>query len=477
MAEVRKLGANDLQIGEGTVVSPGGKTVQEIDARHIPVAYGTANDAVTDYSNIVFSVEDALKIGVNVKAYGVTGNGTTDDAAAIQAAIDALPTTGGTLFFNSGIYLCASGLNLDDKRSIILRGTSGMTSGAKPSSYLIFSGTGSGRLLSFRSTSGCAIEDLGIYHTSSSFTGKLIDLSHSAVASDTAFFKLSRCFVGGDGFTGTAIGINLDQSLESTIDNCHFSYLLRGIDGQDPGGGSYSNVVRIRDNQFTNIVSNAIAWGGEAWLIEGNTFEPLSNGTAGAFGNDTSTQCKGISFINNWCGDVTTGGGTWFGVWGEGVNFTGNRIGGNSTSNAISLNTVNGYSIVGNSFDTFSVAIDYTTATCTNGYVQGNRFTSVTNQFGTTTNQNDFLQATDGYVTLPSNIIYQWGDETVYSSATKAVTFPKAFTSAVYTITTGNINPSESGSYFVLTSPTITGFNAVLVSATNAGLNWMAIGK
>jgi parallel beta-helix repeat protein len=41
---------------------------------------------------------------INVKDYGATGNGSTDDTAAIQDAIDAV-TAGGTLFFPVGTYL------------------------------------------------------------------------------------------------------------------------------------------------------------------------------------------------------------------------------------------------------------------------------------------------------------------------------------------------------------------------------------
>jgi hypothetical protein len=41
---------------------------------------------------------------VNVRDYGATGSGTGDDRAAIQAAIDALPTAGGTVYLPAGLY-------------------------------------------------------------------------------------------------------------------------------------------------------------------------------------------------------------------------------------------------------------------------------------------------------------------------------------------------------------------------------------
>lgn len=42
---------------------------------------------------------------VNVKDYGAKGDGTTDDTAAIQAACNAIPATGGTVQFPRGTYL------------------------------------------------------------------------------------------------------------------------------------------------------------------------------------------------------------------------------------------------------------------------------------------------------------------------------------------------------------------------------------
>lgn len=53
----------------------------------------------------------------NVKAYGAKGNGTTDDTAAIQAAIDAIGNTGGTVFFPPGVYLISEPLTYNSYSS------------------------------------------------------------------------------------------------------------------------------------------------------------------------------------------------------------------------------------------------------------------------------------------------------------------------------------------------------------------------
>jgi len=467
--ERRLIGQEDIYWGTGKFTDSRGTTFNKL-----PRYWD--NNAFTD--NLTLYGNDIITKGpwVDVRAYGATGDGSTDDTLAIQAAIDSLPSTGGTVFFPPGVYLCSASLDLDDTRSIILKGTSGMTSGARPSASLTFSGTGAGTFISSKSTSGNAIMDLGIYHSINTFSGFLIDISHSATGGDSAFFRIDRCFVGGDGFTGTAKGINLDKSLESTINNCHFSYLLYAINGQSSLGGSYANVVRIRDCQFTNMVQTPIQYGGEAWWVEGNTFEPLSNGTAGCFGNDPTTPCKGIAFVGNWFGDVSVGGGTWISISGEGFNFISNRMGGNSGSYGISINGLIGYSIIGNSFDTFSVAIDFTSGTNNGGFIYGNRYTSVSTELGSLANQTDFQQASDGYCTLPNGIIMQWGDITA-SPGNNAVTFPKAFPNAIYNTVITLVNPDSSGDNAVVTNPTTAGFTAVLTASGNGGINWIAVGR
>lgn len=64
---------------------------------------------------------------VNVKWYGATGDGSTDDTTAIQAAINDIPTgtAGGYLLeFPPGIYIVTSALTIGNRR-MILRGSGG----------------------------------------------------------------------------------------------------------------------------------------------------------------------------------------------------------------------------------------------------------------------------------------------------------------------------------------------------------------
>ncbi len=48
----------------------------------------------------------------NVKTWGATGDGATDDTAAIQAAADALPSLGGVLYFPEGNYIVSTTITL-----------------------------------------------------------------------------------------------------------------------------------------------------------------------------------------------------------------------------------------------------------------------------------------------------------------------------------------------------------------------------
>lgn len=68
----------------------------------------------SDAGDIIFKG----KLFIDVRAYGATGDGATDDTAAIQAAITAAPT-GGMIFFPQGEYLISDTLTIDHELRLI----------------------------------------------------------------------------------------------------------------------------------------------------------------------------------------------------------------------------------------------------------------------------------------------------------------------------------------------------------------------
>jgi hypothetical protein len=85
----------------------------------------------------------------NVRDYGATGNGTTDDTAAIAEAIAAAAPaqapTGNTVFFPAGKYLVSSGLTVPP--AVTLLGTGWNTPGSQVNTFAgswIFVGAGAG---------------------------------------------------------------------------------------------------------------------------------------------------------------------------------------------------------------------------------------------------------------------------------------------------------------------------------------------
>lgn len=74
--------------------------------------------------SLVYSGSEWKNVGrtfINVKdpAYGAKGDGSTNDTAAIQAAIDALPANGGTVFFPAGEYITTAALTVDSGTRLV----------------------------------------------------------------------------------------------------------------------------------------------------------------------------------------------------------------------------------------------------------------------------------------------------------------------------------------------------------------------
>lgn len=243
-----------------------------------------------------------------VEWHGAVGDGVTDDTAAIQAAIDAQPTNGGTIHFPPGTFL-HTGLTL--RNGITLKGHGGRRAAGQVST-LQYTGTGS-RALDARDCTGVLLQDLAVTYSSASFSGSLVDLSKSSVTPTNN--SIDRCTLGGS--TSSANGatlVNLPGCITSSITHCYFDYCNIGVLGRSISGDS-TNAIRI-ENCFTRGLGAQTIWirnAGQGWVVKGNAFEPINNGgalNAGAY--DETLQSIGMAWHGNWMGDTASGQtGTW----------------------------------------------------------------------------------------------------------------------------------------------------------------------
>jgi hypothetical protein len=122
-------GFNASGITPGTILAPNQSTA--LNVAFAPLAAGTVTGTVTVVSNATNSPTITALSGtgasataiVNVMNYGATGNGSTDDTAAINNAIAAL-VSGDTLLFPCGTYKVSSQLTINNKSNFTLDGSS-----------------------------------------------------------------------------------------------------------------------------------------------------------------------------------------------------------------------------------------------------------------------------------------------------------------------------------------------------------------
>lgn len=193
---------------------------------------------------------------VDVRAFGAVGDGVTDDTAAVQAAIDAVSASGGTVYFPVGVYMVN---NLSWSNKFV---------------HLLGSGTG------FQS------DDVGTVLKKNT-NGDLLTIS----ASDDKGFIIERLKIEGDKGTYTGKGISVTdvrgwQIRDTIIRNCAgnalsvsscgwhrlFNVFCSDCDDhiiQYTGNGDWmwygveADTVGVVDKDAVNIVtSNGVIYGG-----------------------------------------------------------------------------------------------------------------------------------------------------------------------------------------------------------------------
>jgi len=234
--------------------------------------------------------------------FNATGNGTTDDTAAIQAAISALGSGGGTVYLPApavGYLLDSSALTVATPGTV-LRGD-----GPENTKLLIgsgFSGTAAVELTAYN----CQVRDLSINGASSTTTSNpacnAVDISgvRRCKVSDVAFFNVNGWAIKAEataaGGSSNPLGTQISQVFMNAcaggvyfIGNLQQNYAVNSqltdiqfyLGGVTSGTSANLDAIRIEDS-WDVLVENAIVW--------------MSNGTGSAL--HIKGHCA-ASFITN----------------------------------------------------------------------------------------------------------------------------------------------------------------------------------
>lgn len=242
-------------------------------------------------------VQDKLRELINVKDFGATGNGVTDDTAAIQAAVNA---TNGMLYFPPGIYLCGQ---VNISQSILIYG-------ARSSAH---SGSGGGdgsagsKIVPLTATTSVFVIDTGgavtikdmWFRGNGQTAGSAITIKDSSPQLGIAnlFSSIESCI-----FDGMYQSINISTATNVTVSQCVFWNIVAAGTGmvidntynKDQGGQNITGCTFMGP-----IGATGITWqGGGGTRIIGNTFL-LGKGIVANFTNATANPTAQFTVAHN----------------------------------------------------------------------------------------------------------------------------------------------------------------------------------
>ena len=227
---------------------------------------------------------------INVRDYGAKGDGATDDTAAIQAAVAAIPASGATLLFPPGNYIVSGTAALPS--STRMRGRGAIVTAAAKASW-----PGGQIVAAFTAASGASnitIEEMRFawpYLTSSygGGSGHIIDISGAS----HVVIRNNVSDGGGDfvAFIGTTDTLAEGNSVTNVSGAC-FDHWNNGSDGRVIGNycTTASGSVSSGGVWFSGLVTGNGAGTQTGLVVEGNEFYLSgTNGTAIEFNALTSS--------------------------------------------------------------------------------------------------------------------------------------------------------------------------------------------
>jgi len=355
--------------------------VKEIN-KILALLVADVNQTTFDISESIASLSLRGDTFINVIEYGAVGDGTTDDTASIQDAIDAvIALGGGTVYFPAGEYLISDTIDIAPwygSPAIIIRGDGygpwnqdGVVATAEHAT-LITTETDAINVFNIASTSQTVIENISIRDNASSRTsGAAIYCERygNGITSDDG--TVTGVYIKQVSIKGFYDGIRTIRLQSSTIDQVFIEDCERDgirLESSAAGGGTSTTLQNCfvkecgQDNYsvygmsytlFNNCASDLPTRHG--YMVDGTSRDNTSISFvgcgmehAGDDGIHITSSCFGISIIG--CGiGPTTGDGIY--TEGTGVSIIGGKIQ-QTTGYGINVGGGNSVSAIGVTFST-----------------------------------------------------------------------------------------------------------------------------
>lgn len=271
--------------------------------------------SIYDVNGNSISGGSASSVFVNVKDFGAKGNNSTDDAAAIQSAIDSIKTSGGTVFFPSGTYLIGAIIRFYSNQHLLFDRNAVLKGGSSSINALLL-GYVNSAAGGYTGLQNVIIEGGTFERGSAASSTTLIAFSHAInVMVKNAVLKSAPAWHDVE-FNSTKFGIiencvfdgtskNLSSGCQIQLDNCdgsNYPWSDVGLSDQTACDGIEIRSCLFENNTAApNIGSHSNS--GKNVRIYDCTF----NGNTGSRGAIQFDKCLNLDVFNNTFTGCTNG--------------------------------------------------------------------------------------------------------------------------------------------------------------------------